>query len=89
MPVLPANKYHLKDLYKEIDLFDRKIAYCNELEKFETEEMRSEAERKLQSRRKLLVKAAEKMTEQGIQCDAKDLPRSMKNAPMGSVQEQA
>ncbi len=89
MPVLPANKYHLKDLYKEIDLFDRKIAYCNELEKFETEELRSEAERKLQSRRNLLVKAADKMKKQGIECDAKDLPRSMKSAPGVSVEEQS
>jgi hypothetical protein len=74
---LPS-KYGLKDLHQEIDLFDRKIAYCEKNEAFESGEKRAAALRKLITKRESLVKAALEMASKGIECDPKYLPRSFK-----------
>jgi hypothetical protein len=68
----------LKDLYQEIDLFDRKIAYCQDFEKFATDEERATALQKLVTKREALVKTAREMAGRGIECDPKYLPRSFK-----------
>jgi hypothetical protein len=78
MPAHPANKYHLRDLHHEIDFYDRKISYCNSYEKFETEDARAAALRKLEVKRKTLVKAADELVSKGVEYAAKDLPRSYK-----------
>jgi hypothetical protein len=70
------NKYELKDLYQEIDLFDRKIAYCQNFENFATDEERASARQKLVTKRGTLVKAALEMAGRGVECDPKYLPRS-------------
>lgn len=80
MQVIPDSKYSLKDLYQQIDLFDRKIAYCQGNEKFETEEARGAAHRKLVTKRAALVATALAMAGRGVQCDPKYLPRSLKAA---------
>lgn len=84
MQVKPASKYDLKDLHQEIDLFDRKIAYCQSYEKFDTEEARATALQKLINKRETLVKAASDAVSRGIEYDPKYLPRSFSN-PAGAA----
>lgn len=78
MPVHPANKYHLRDLHQEIDLYDRKIAHCNTYESFASAEARADAVRKLEVKRSTLVKAAGDLVSKGVEFEPKDLPRSLK-----------
>lgn len=78
MKAIPDSKYSLKDLHLEIDLFDRKIAYCQSYEKFDSEQARSSALQKLVTKREALVKTALTMASHGIECDPKYLPRSFK-----------
>jgi hypothetical protein len=80
-------KYHLADLYKEIDLFDRKIAYCRQFEKFELESERASALGKLQKKRQSLVKTALSFSQQGVEFDPKFLPRSLSLDEHGKVTE--
>lgn len=84
MQVRVANKYSLKELHEEIDLFDRKIAHLQKFEIFETEEAKSTATAKLSTKRESLVKQARDMAAKGIEYDTKDLPRSFK-AELGIV----
>jgi hypothetical protein len=76
------NPYYLIDVHKEIDLLDRKIAYCQAFEKFDTEVLRASALKKLGTKRSTLVKVAEDLTSKGITCDPKYLPRSFKAAAL-------
>lgn len=78
MRAKPVSKYELKDLHQEIDLFDRKIAYCNSHERFDSEEARSAALQKLVAKRESLVSAAMEAVKSGVECDPKYLPRSFK-----------
>jgi hypothetical protein len=80
MQMKPDSKYALKDLHEEIDLFDRKIAYCQNYEKFDTEQARAAGLHKLITKRETLVKTALAMASRGIECDPKYLPRSFKEA---------
>jgi len=80
MQAHPPSKYHLKDLYHEIGFYDRKIAYCQNFEKFDSEEERSRAVEKLAKKRKSLVQSAAAMASTGVECDPKQLPDSLKNA---------
>lgn len=81
---LPDSKYALKDLHQEIDLFDRKIAYCQNYEKFDSEDARAAALKKLVTKRESLVKAALGMASRGVVCDPKYLPRSFMAQAAGS-----
>jgi hypothetical protein len=78
MKTRPDSKFALNDLHQEIDLFDRKIAYCQNFETFECDQDREAALRKLSTRRETLVKTARAMASRGVACDAKYLPRSFK-----------
>ncbi len=78
MQIRPPSKYHLKDIYQEIDFFDRKIEHCQKIEKFDSESDRSAALQKLVNGREKLVKAAAAMVSQGVESDPKHLPRSFK-----------
>ncbi len=80
MKTIPDSKFALNDLHQEIDFFDRKIAYCQTLEQFQTQEERESALRKLATKRGSLVKTALAMVERGVECDSKHLPRSFKQA---------
>jgi hypothetical protein len=80
MAAIPDSKYALKDLHDKIDLFDRKITYCESLEKFDSEEERSSTLQKLQTKRETAVKSALAMASRGVECDPKYLPRSFKKA---------
>jgi hypothetical protein len=78
MQMRPPSKYHLKDIYQEIDFFDRKIEHYQKFEKFDSESDRAAALQKLVNGREKLVKAAAAMVSQGIEFDPKHLPRSFK-----------
>lgn len=78
MRAKPRSKYDLQDLHQQIDLFDRKIAYCHGHERFDSEEARSAALQKLVTTRETLVKAASEAVNSGVECDPKYLPRSFK-----------
>jgi hypothetical protein len=84
MPARPASKYELNDLHQEIDLFDRKIAYCEKHEAFDSDQARAAALQKLVTKRESLVKAALEMARKGIECDPKYLPRSFKKAAVSA-----
>lgn len=84
---LPDSKSALKDLHQEIDLFDRKIAYCQNYEKFDSEHGRAVALKKLVTKRESLVKAALGMASRGVVCDPKYLPRSFAVQPANSEGE--
>jgi hypothetical protein len=87
MQTYSPTKYHLVDLHKEIDLFDRKIAYCQQFEKFDGESERVSALSKLQKKRSSLVKIAMTFTSQGIEYDPKFLPRSFAIGSDGQITE--
>ncbi len=87
MQTYSPNKYHLVDLHKEIDLYDRKIAYCQQFEKFDSERERDAAVLKLQRKRSSLVKLAMSFSSQGIEHDPKFLPRSLSIGEDGKVSE--
>jgi hypothetical protein len=72
--------YALKDLHQAIDLIDRKIAYGRNQETFESEEARESHLRKLASKRAALVKSALALTNLGVRCDPRYLPRSFAEA---------
>ena len=76
MQLKPAGKFGLRELHQDIDLLDRKIAYCQEHERFESEAARDAAVRKLKTSREKLVKAAVEAAERGIECEPEYLPRS-------------
>ncbi len=68
--------YALKDLHQAIDLIDRKIAYGETWESFESQEAREIHLRKLSRKRAALVKSALALTHLGVRCDPQFLPRS-------------
>lgn len=76
MQTKPAGKFGLRQLHQDIDLLDRKIAYCREFERFDSENARDAALRKLNTSREKLVKTAQEAAERGIECETKYLPRS-------------
>lgn len=78
MKATADNKYVLRDLHQEIDFFDRKIAYCQLYEKFDSAPARESAVQKLVTKRESLVKTALAMAGRGVECDPKYLPRSFK-----------
>lgn len=85
-PVPPYSRSALKDLHKQIDFFDRKMSYCQNYEKFDSEKARATALLKLVTNREALVKTALGMESRGIVCDPKYLPRSFRaQAASGEV----
>ena len=72
------DKYYLRDLHQEIDLYDRKLAYMDKFEEFASAEEREEAEKKLLAKRAPLEKTALQLVASGVEYDQKDLPRSFR-----------
>jgi hypothetical protein len=87
MKTVPDNKYHLRDLYQEISLFDRKIRHCRNYEAFDSEADRSLAVSKLESQREVLTKIARGMVERGVEYSVNDLPLSMKESMTATAKE--
>lgn len=84
MQLHSANKYELKDLHQEIGFYDRKIAYCQEHEQFDSEGERASALKKLMTKRESLVKKAAELSKNGIETDPRYLPRSLREAEAAS-----
>lgn len=70
------SQYALKDLHEAIDLMDRKIHHCRNVEAFDTQEARDTTLQKLSTKRAALVKSALTLSAQGVKSDPKSLPRS-------------
>lgn len=75
-PAPLRDRYFLRDLHQEIDLFDRKLAYLNNHMEFAAPADREEAREKLLAKRALMEKTARGLAASGVQFEDKDLPRS-------------
>lgn len=78
MPAVPTDKYYLKSVHEEIDLFDRKLAHLLKFEKFNSEEERDLAARKLTVKRNTLVQTALRLAAEGVEFKQNELPRSLR-----------
>jgi hypothetical protein len=78
MATVVADKYHLKSIHDEIDLFDRKLAHLEKFEKFESDADRVSAARKLTLKRETLVQTALRLAAEGVEFKPNDLPRSLR-----------
>ena len=74
----PRDKYFLRSLYQEIDLFDRKLADLRKYGSFDSPEHRQEAEKSLLTKRASLEKTARELSAAGVEFDERDLPRSFR-----------
>ena len=78
MPTVPSDKYHLKTIHEQIDLYDRQIAHLLKFEKFDTDAAREAAARKLTLKRETLVQTAQRLAAEGIEFKPNELPRSLR-----------
>jgi len=72
------DRYFLRDLHQEIDLYDRKLAYLDKFVDFASPADRAEAEKGLLAKRKPLEKVALELAASGVAYEEKDLPRSFR-----------
>ncbi len=79
----------LKDLYLAIDLIDRKIAHCTTWQHFESQAAKETALRNFISKRTTLVKSALALSNLGVRCDPKFLPRSFIHLVQGEANSAA
>jgi hypothetical protein len=89
MSALLQDKYQLKSLHEEIDLFDRKLAHLLRYEEFACDADRDAAARRMTAKRELLARAARQMANDGIQFNASELPRSFRTAQETGAAEAA
>jgi hypothetical protein len=74
----PHDKYFLKSLHQEIDLYDRKVAHLVKYAEFASTADREEAEKKLLAKRALLEVKARQLAAEGVEFDRSDWPRSFR-----------
>jgi len=74
----PNDKYFLRSLHQEIDLYDRKLAYLNKYGVFANPADREVAEGKLLQKRAALEKNARELVAAGVEFSEADLPRSFR-----------
>jgi len=77
-PAPRHDKYFLRDLHQEIDLYDRKLAYLDQFAEFASPGDREVAEKGLRAKRAPLEKAALELVASGVEYEQKDLPRSFR-----------
>jgi hypothetical protein len=77
-PAPRRDKYFLRDLHQQIDLYDRKLAYLEKFAEFASPSDREEAEKSLLVKRASLEKAALELAASGVEYEEKDLPRSFR-----------
>ncbi len=75
---VPHDKYFLRSLHQEIDLYDRKFAYLEKYVQFDSAADRKEAENKLLAKRALLAATAKQLVVEGVEFNPADLPRSFR-----------
>ncbi len=85
MRTVVQDKYFLRDVHREIDLYDRKMIHLVKHETFATDALRDAAIRKLSLKREGLVNTAKSLAASGIEFADHDLPRSLR--PEGWVDE--
>jgi hypothetical protein len=88
MAAIVPDKYHLKSIHEEIDLFDRKLAHLNKFEKFDSDAERDLAAQKMTAKRETLVKTARRLAAEGVEFKPSELPRSLrpKDEPAAEVE---
>jgi hypothetical protein len=77
----PRDKYFLRSLHQEIDLYDRKLADLQKHGVFETEAERKEAESKMLTKRASLERTARELSASGVEYNEAELPRSFRTTP--------
>jgi hypothetical protein len=77
---VPHDKYFLRSLHQEIDLYDRKIAYLDKFAQFDSAADREGAEHKLVTKRASLAETAKQLVAEGVEFNPADLPRSLRAA---------
>jgi len=77
---VPHDKYFLRSLHQEIDLYDRKIAYLDKYVQFASLDDRKEAEGRLLSKRLSLAATAKELAAAGVEFNPADLPRSFRTS---------
>jgi len=77
---LPRDKYFLRSLHQEIDLYDRKLAYLANYVVFASPADREEAEKKMLAKRAPLAATARKLAADGVEFSPAELPRSFRIA---------
>ena len=70
------DKYFLRDLHQEIDLYDRKLADLYKYVDFASDADRDEAANGLLAKRAPLERAARELAASGVEYRPEDLPRS-------------
>jgi hypothetical protein len=87
MAVAASDKYSLRSIHEEIALFDRKLAHLAKYEKFDSEEERALATRKMTTKRNTLVTTAKRLVAEGVEFNASELPISLRpeGAPVEAV----
>ena len=74
----PRDKYFLRSLHQEIDLYDRKLSYLAKYVAFPSEADRDEAEKKMLAKRATLAETAKKLAAEGVEFNPLELPRSFR-----------
>jgi hypothetical protein len=75
---VPHDKYFLRSLHQEIDLYDRKIDYLDKFAQFDSTADREGAEHKLLTKRASLAETAKQLVAEGVEFSPADLPRSFR-----------
>jgi len=77
---VPHDKYFLRSIHQEIDLYDRKLAYLEKYVQFPSAADREGAESKLIAKRASLAETAKQLVAEGVEFNLADLPRSFRAA---------
>lgn len=83
-PAKVHDKYFLRSLHEEIDLYDRKLAHITKYERCASETERETKLGKMTMKRAALARTAKKLMEDGIEFQTSDLPRSFRPQPEGA-----
>jgi hypothetical protein len=75
---LRRDRYFLRDIHQEIDLYDRKLAYLENFVEFASTTDRDEAKSKMLAKRAPLERTALELVASGVEYEEKDLPRSFR-----------
>lgn len=84
MRTVVQDKYYLRDLHREIDLYDRKLIHLEKHEVFASEALRDAAVKKMVTKRDSLAATARSLAAAGIEFHESELPRSFR--PEGWVE---
>ena len=79
-PAKIQDKYFLRALHEEIDLYDRKLAHTQKYGLFPSDEERQVAADKITAKRASLERTAKALMAAGIEFRTADLPRSFRTS---------